>query len=274
MRKINTAIAVGILGVSLFGCNLLERYKIEDNTTPSPTSILTTIPTEAPEVKSLPNAIFMGEFEGKKVLYLENSSERDFIITQFLEESNDTFSGSDKYSSSDNLKSFEQLSNPILVYQGKSKEEIYLGYSILKDGILYLAFHYDSTNTFSYPDKSAILKFDVENSKVTRLLEKDLFGSETEGTAYNVVEVFDNKYMVYYVSGCYGCGDWISRKVYVLNLDTMENVFLGDNVAGFEVNNGQISFRQLVEVETIEDCVADICGIYKPEGELETIELP
>jgi hypothetical protein len=268
MSKINTALSMGLVAVSLFGCNLLERYKVEDN---SAVEQQENIYIET-EVVELPNTIYFGEYQDNWFLYLRNSSNRDFVVSQIVPATNDVYELN--YDEPIQIENFEQLSNPKIVYEGDESEEIYLGSAVFDGRYLYLSFHFDSTNSFSYPDKSGIIQFDTVTGKSDNLMEKYLFGSEEEGAAYNVVSIFDGKYLVYYISGCYGCGDWLSRMVYVMNLETNETKFLGNEVGGFEVDGNTISFRQLIQTEEVEDCFADICGVYKPEGEENRVELP
>ena len=131
MKKLYLVVALAFVGLSLFGCNLLERYKIEPSADTKAENDSEESSFEVVETINLPNTVYIGKFGDEWALFLQNSSERNFVESRLIFVSNDTYEGLDYNINAP--ERFDQLEDPRIVYQGKESEEIYISPSIIDE---------------------------------------------------------------------------------------------------------------------------------------------
>jgi hypothetical protein len=236
--------------------------------TPTPTPQVTTTPLPVVTQDKF-NAIMLCDFQGKKGLYFHNGSDRNY--TSFLEVK--TLSGSSDVA-------FSQLTNCIMVYQGKDMEELGLdGVLIDKAGTnLYIAFVRDTTNTYSYVDQGVLLKFNLHTGVAQEVLATKLgddFENHGAKGAFFLPVMLNDMYLIFEVSNCYGCGASLNNSYFAMNTQTDTTIFLGMDVGGFTLTGGnKVSFKKLVVTGTVPGCQADDCNTYAATGTAGIVDLP
>jgi hypothetical protein len=218
-------------------------------------------PTEA-------NTVYFCQLDSENVMYLRNGSDRTFEL--FHSEADPTR----PYTEWEEGKAdVSRLTECLEVYAGDTQEEIYIeGYKV-KDYMVYVALAVDSTNTYSYPDTSLVLKKNISTPDYIVMFTKKIYAEESLFGVYDAaLQIYDlvGMNLIIDETSCYGCGD-ASKHFVAVNLNSNEYVALDTDIGNitYDAATRMIKYNKLAAVGTLPGCdvgVVDDCNIYEPTG--------
>lgn len=272
-----TSVLLVIFAVNWYQTNM--QTVTNPSGTPTATITATTRPTETAPLTPVPtiaisntkiNSIYLCKYQNQDMLYMRNGTGR-YTIMQL------------KDYETVNEGEVNSLTNCKLVYEGKSKEEIYINnFDLTSDGgLLLFGFVYDSTNDYSYPNVAVLMKYNAVTGSSHVLFSHIMLGDALNTDPFklyngsiNVEEILADKYLVFWLGDCYACGS-STTNYFVLNIENNNYIPLMSSIGAFSVDvaANTISYREMVVTGTYPDC-ADDCNIYEPIGTEHTTTLP
>lgn len=219
-------------------------------------------------IHPIANGVYFAQYQGVDVVFTNMTNE------------NGTFPISNYQSKEDwtqNLvKSYDQLSNPKLVFVGKEIDNIQVSGFELIGTKLYMVINSNSLEHDGYTDTSNFWEFDLEEDISRIIIQKKLFDDSEYGYAgtFYIHEILSDDLIIFQITGCYACTSEADNGYFVLKLTNDEFVEIGKDVGGFEYNKSQnkLSFRKLVQTGLRENCIEG-CAIYEAIGEESSIEI-
>lgn len=238
-------------------------------TTPTPTGTptVTLIPTATTERI---NTLYWCSYKDRDVLFIHNGSDRNFEIVQYVDKPAEEITEE---------VMFTDLINCRELYAGKNREVIYPGEAVFNSTRtkIWFSLARDLTNNYQYPDNTVLFEMDLISGNKEEKFSNQLFEKFETGQAtgaFGPVALLNDSYLVVRHTQCYGCGAATGFDYYVLNTATGQYKFVAQDIGGFEIEEGKLTYNALIKTGEEPNCVADDCNIYKPEGAAGSVLLP
>ncbi len=215
------------------------------------------------------NTVYFCHLETENVMYLRNGSDRAFELFHSEEDPSRPPTEWEE-----GKADVSKLTECLEVYAGKNQEEIYIeGYKV-NGYMVYIALAVDSTNTYSYPDTSIVLKKNISTPDYSVMFSKLIYGGESEfgvnDAGLQIHDLVGEKYLLVAETSCYGCGA-ASKHYTAVNVDTNAFIALDSDIGNitYDVATQKIKYNKLAAVGTLPGCdlgIVDDCNIYEPTG--------
>jgi len=243
----------------------------------------TLIPTQTSDLIPQENALYLGDYEGKKAIFYTNKEEQTYYVNGPTPHAS-PYIGILKLANGVGITSFDyrKLENPQKIYTESNK--IIIG----------VTFALNSKGSFLYAGVLTNTKSGLNNDHIERMYKINLItlaneeiwlhevGSNKypEAKGRTVInQVTDDKYLVLMLLSCDGCESSLAD-ILILNMATRQEKYIQGKIGDIQVNPNSNTFTYKKLAPFKKPCIgSEFCDsgqitVYKPSGQTLIETLP